>query len=185
MFSFIHKEREQKQLFFQIDVEFKKCVEDKTIGIYAIYRDEVCLYVGQSKNMASRIATHLSGKYKECTSVIVYRSNEEETFILDETEKFVMQQLKPSENIQIDFSYKIDMGKIMECGILYEMDYCKSENKEYNLKGTHDYIILNSRNDLLIMDSEIKADLYHFSNALDTLFDIVVSIKDYKLEAGK
>lgn len=185
MFSFIHKEREQKQLFFQIDTEFKKCVEDKTIGIYAIYRDEVCLYVGQSKNMASRIATHLSGKYKECTSVIVYRSNEEESFCLDETEKFVMKELKPSENIQIDFSYEIDKSKIMESSILYRMDYCESENIEYDLKEMYDCVILNSRSDLLIMDSEIKADLYHFSNALDTLFDIIVSIKKYKCEIEK
>lgn len=185
MFSFIHKEREQKQLFFQIDAEFKKSTKDKTRGIYAIYRDDICLYVGQSNNMASRIATHLSGKYKECTSILVYRSNEEENFILDETEKFVMQQLKPSENIQIDFSYKIDMSKIMECKILYEMDYCESENIEYDLKEMYDCVILNSRSDLLIMDSEIKADLYHFSNALDTLFDIIVSIKKYKCEIEK
>ena len=70
MFSYFTKSKKQKDLFFQLDYEFKKIDENRLSGIYAIYKDDVCLYVGQSKNLSSRLATHLSGKYKLCSKII-------------------------------------------------------------------------------------------------------------------
>ncbi len=108
------KNEEQKELFFDLDWFFKKCSEDgeKTKGIYVIYKDDICLYVGQSKNIPSRIATHLIGKYVNSDKILIYTDTEyiedssEHTLL--ETEKYLINRLKPIENVLVDFDYVID-----------------------------------------------------------------------------
>ena len=110
----MRKNEEQKELFYDLDWFFKKCSEDgeKTKGVYAIYKDDICLYVGQSKNIPSRIATHLSGKYANVDKILIYVDSEyidessENT--LTETEKYLINRLKPIENVLVDFSCEID-----------------------------------------------------------------------------
>lgn len=91
----------------------------KMAGIYAIYKDDLCLYVGQSKNLASRIATHLCGKYQTCTNIYAWKIEdigfsdyrtyikEIQQQILDKSEKYLMSILKPIENLDIDMDYMI------------------------------------------------------------------------------
>ena len=70
MYTEIHEWQEfnQKVLYFKLNNTFNLQVDSelnhKFSGIYAIFKDDICLYVGQSSNLASRIATHLKGKYK-------------------------------------------------------------------------------------------------------------------------
>ena len=57
-------------MFFDLKWMFQKSNGlIKTIGVYTIYNDDICVYVGQSKNIASRLATHLSGRYKKATKI--------------------------------------------------------------------------------------------------------------------
>jgi len=79
--------------------------------------------VGQSKNIASIIATHMSGKYKAATKIeifdvedigfsgfmnktVISRSN-----ILDNCEQYLMSILMPIENINIDMDCKVAEDK--------------------------------------------------------------------------
>lgn len=88
----------------------------KIAGIYAIYRGDVCHYVGQSKNLPSRIATHLKGKYKNADRVELFFAGEEmhenanpfhdwhkddQKETLERNEAYLIHELHPIENIYI------------------------------------------------------------------------------------
>lgn len=115
---------EQKTLYFKLNNALNMNINDelnyKITGIYAIFKDDLCLYVGQSKNIASRLATHLKGKYKVATRVEVFditdigfsnykdRSTQSQSKILDNAEQFLMAMLMPIENINIDMSFNLE-----------------------------------------------------------------------------
>ena len=114
---------EQKELYFRINnvLNLEKSTQEKEIsGIYAIYKKGICLYVGQSKNLASRVATHLCGKYKEADYIYIFdirdigfsdydkRNDVSKKSILDNCEKYMISILKPIENIIADFSFTLE-----------------------------------------------------------------------------
>lgn len=112
----------QKELFYKINNLINlenEAYEKELSGVYAIYKNDICLYVGQSKNLASRISTHISGKYKECDFVYLFdvrslgfsdffeRCDDSKRIIIDNCEKYLIKLLKPIENIIADFSFEI------------------------------------------------------------------------------
>ena len=115
---------DQEALYFKLNSAFGISNADgknrKIKGIYAIFKDDICLYVGQSKNIASRLATHLRGKYKDSTYIAVWniknvgfsdfdtRSKDSQMSILLNTEKYIMALLKPIENLDIDMDFKCE-----------------------------------------------------------------------------
>ena len=125
MYIEIHNyyELEQKALYFKLNNAFNMSYTTeeniKIVGIYAIYSNNTCLYVGQSKNIASRIATHLRGKYQNSTDIYIWdieelgfsdfkkRSQKSREQILNNAEKYIMSILKPIDNIDIDMDIKI------------------------------------------------------------------------------
>lgn len=109
MLHYIHKPDSQKELYFSIN----NCIEfiDKE-GVYAIYNGDICSYVGQSKNVASRLATHLSGKYANCTDVYFVLNHCENS--LDATERFLIQELKPTDNIMVNYDEELNKDEIFE-----------------------------------------------------------------------
>jgi len=110
----------QKVLYFKLNNSFNMDTDiEKNIkfsGIYAIYSNDICLYVGQSNNLASRLATHLKGKYSKDINIYAWdiqdigfgnyfdRNECSRKAVLDNCEQWFMKQLKPIENINIDFS---------------------------------------------------------------------------------
>ncbi len=120
MFVRVYKSTEQRQLYFDLKWMFQKSNGlTKTIGVYAIYNDDICVYVGQSKNIASRLATHLSGRYKKATKILVFEdleyvtSPESDTEMLIETEKYLIKKLSPIENILADHTIEINNDNLM------------------------------------------------------------------------
>lgn len=119
---------EQKTLYFKLNNSFnmniQECENHKIAGIYAIYKEDVCLYVGQSKNMASRIATHLKGKYKSATDIFIWRVEDigfpdfigknidAQNEILNNCENWLMSKLKPIENLIIDMDFTLKENQI-------------------------------------------------------------------------
>lgn len=119
-----YEEMDQKTLYFKLDSAFNidaiKYLNKKIRGIYAIFNDENCIYVGQSKNIASRLATHMRGKYKNATSIHTWdileigfndfdsRSKDSQINILNNCEKYLMSKLKPIDNIDIDMDFILD-----------------------------------------------------------------------------
>jgi len=179
MFSFFHKNKEQKELFFQLDREFKKTYDKKIAGVYAIYKSDICLYVGQSKNIASRIATHLNGKYKICSKILIF-TIEDESDDLIPLEKFLIQKLTPIENVLADFTEKIEESEIAEGCISYEIERAKHYEIDFNIDNAAEFTIINDKYALLLMDSEAASDLYHFDEACLFLHNITSSIVELK-----
>lgn len=155
MYIEIHdwKEFEQKVLYYKLNNSFNMNLTSelnhKIAGIYAIYKDDICLYVGQSKNLGSRLATHLKGKYENATNIYVwnieaigfseFRAYKKELCdqILIRCEKYLMSVLKPIENLDIDMSFHLqDMDK-----------------PSFNFSASSCYTIQNDRIDLKITDS--------------------------------
>lgn len=155
MFSYFVKNKNQKELFFQIKNEFLK-ESDNIMGWYVIFKDDICLYVGQSKNIPSRLSTHLSGKYSNCDEIIVFLNNDDDDSKLVITEKYLMNIFKPIENVLINFSDDISVEDIADCKLFNSGDkYLSAKNiKEYN-----DFYILNDTYDLFI-SSNIELDFY-------------------------
>jgi hypothetical protein len=156
------KQLSQKDLYFKL----KDCflIEDiKTTppsGIYRIFKNDICLYVGQSKNIPSRLATHLSGKYRnDSTHIMIDYYHVED---LDQEEQIYMRMLKPIENINIE------MGK--------DFDPVDPEVCHYQ-KSFHHLILINNKkridteinfNDIYTSNQMILVDGY-ISESTDTL----------------
>ena len=177
MFSYFKKSKNQKKLYFQIDSEFKKSdYEDNKIpGIYAIFKDDLCLYVGQSKNIASRIATHLSGKYKECSKILIYPTVDPDDDLI-ELEKFVMQELEPTENLLIDFTEKLDHSLFAEGTIMYAIE---NPHHTFDILQDSEFTIINTKFDLFI-ECEMHLDLYDNYNVFDFLLENMKIVADAK-----
>lgn len=179
MFSYFTKSKKQKDLFFQLDNELKKtCYDEKISGIYAIFKNDICLYVGQSKNIASRLATHLSGKYKDCSKILIFPTIEP-TENLIPLEKFTIQQLKPIENILVDFTEELDKNDFAEGSIIYEIDRCECYDEDFNISNASEIIIVNDSYNILI-SNEIKIDLYHNNNLIVFLMEQISAVREAK-----
>lgn len=126
---------EQKDLFFKLNNVFSLSknarMGKKVAGLYAIYKDDLCLYVGMSTNLPSRIATHLRGKYSSCTKVRVFtpeengyedfyeRDSHSQKAILLNNEKKLMAMEKPVDNIDIDMDFVLGDEKSFD-GLGYD-----------------------------------------------------------------
>lgn len=118
----------QKELYFALNsamsLAYSKEIRNKPAGIYVIYRDDLCLYVGQSCNLPSRIATHLYGKYKNATRVDVYtvedsgfsdfrdRGKDSQSDILLNNEAAMIRHLTPLDNIISDLDADIPENEL-------------------------------------------------------------------------
>lgn len=156
-FTYMRKPREQKHLYFEINRVF----EERVKGIYSIYKDDICLYVGQSKNLASRIATHLKGKYENCDRVDVFVDIEETDELL-KLEKYMIQKLKPIENVLADFTE--------------ELNVCEYE---YYFLTSPYFTLINSKFNLLI-DYELSVDLYGDDRCLAYIKEKILSVETHK-----
>lgn len=116
--SFIRPE-DSKEIYFKLNNSFQ--LSDPIIsstykisGLYAIYKGDICLYVGQSKNIPSRLSTHLTGRYSIADRVDIYficqdsfenfheKSKNSQTSILLNNESYLINALNPTENIIVD-----------------------------------------------------------------------------------
>lgn len=125
---------EGKELYFKLNSSFQiinlDCASPthKYAGIYAIYSGDVCYYVGQSQNLASRLSQHLMGKYESATRIDCFfvmengfadfheRSKESKKSILEYNEMAFMDRLKPIENlITPGDEFEIESDKSFHC----------------------------------------------------------------------
>jgi len=91
----------------------------KFAGLYSIHHDGKCRYVGQSQNLPSRLANHLSGHYSYADEFRVYfvpeygfddffeRTKASRKKILETNELKLIQHLKPVDNIIANYDREI------------------------------------------------------------------------------
>lgn len=192
MYTEIHdwKEFEQKVLYFKLNNAFNVQTESesnhKFAGVYAIFKDDICLYVGQSKNIASRLATHMKGKYTQATEIYAWniedvgysdymqRSTKSKEEILLNCEKWLMTKLKPIENISIDMDFKLEENQIPEIclesfsGFTLELHKYKLSIYDYHYEGIENIII--------------DIDYLHYTNIIEdeTRDKIIESISSHE-----
>lgn len=123
MIAQFQKSTDQKELYFQISAALKMqypSTDSRLAGIYAIYNGDTCLYVGQSQNLASRVATHLCSKFEQCTHIDLFlidsdsegfsgfysKSADAKKSILEYNEKCFIRLLHPIENINADHTFQ-------------------------------------------------------------------------------
>ncbi len=174
-----YQDLEQKILFFKLKTIFNldnlDAVDRKFIGIYIIYKDDVCLYVGQSTNLASRLATHIKGKYAEATKIYVLdieeigwsdfreRSKEAQTDILNNVEQYAMSELNPIENININHDFEL-LTENTPTEIISKEWIDKSFLIRLNKKLADDTISIESLNSFYVDELEsIKEDIHFVS----------------------
>ena len=156
---------EQKELFFKLSNAFSLSesidVGQKVSGIYAIFNKNTCLYVGMSTNLPSRIATHLRGKYSECTHIQIHipqengfadfygRSDESKKQILINNEKALMAMLNPIDNLIIDMDFKLNEEEIFE-----NLESANNEIKIVDVVGfgSHLYLRFDPNHEILETD---------------------------------
>lgn len=114
----------ERHLYFKLNNSFHLCSPPcssgyKIAGLYSIHSNGLCRYVGQSQNLPSRLANHLSGHYSYADEFRVYficddgfedfyeRNSETRKIILENNELKLIQRLKPLDNIVSDFDKEI------------------------------------------------------------------------------
>lgn len=159
MFVCIDRQKEQKELYFSLDNLFALDYGKRKIrGIYVIFKDAICMYVGQSGNVASRLATHLSGKYENADKLLIFEdSGEVEN--LTPSEKYAIQLFKPIENILADYSEKISVNDLID----RFFDYEKSGRLFYS------YEIMINSSQVFLCNSESFVDFLSFKAMQDCL----------------
>ncbi len=119
MLTHFERPGESRELFFKLSDSLHitnfddRSDTSKFAGLYSLYKNGNCMYVGQSQNLASRIAQHLTGKYESVDKVVIFmaaangfddfynRSKESRKTILENNEKVLIKQLKPIENLNL------------------------------------------------------------------------------------
>lgn len=112
---------------FQLSDETYHSKQYKFAGLYAIYKNDVCLYVGQSQNLCSRISTHLTGRYASADRIDFFmavangfddfynRGKTARKNILETNELKLINELKPTENIIVDRELDCDDKQLFSC----------------------------------------------------------------------
>lgn len=115
--SFDASEISDKELYCKLSSSFQIVnFEDQSAnfrfaGLYAIFKNGICYYVGQSQNLASRICQHLSGKYKSADQILILtpqkngfsdffsRDKQTRKEILEYNESILIKKIRPIENL--------------------------------------------------------------------------------------
>ena len=166
MFMQFDKENtNQKHFYFLLQSVIKGFYDidhNKIPAVYAIYNQKKCVYVGQSRNISSRISTHYYNAYDNCTHIAIFLltdliddgcSDEYKKNVLDENELFLMHYLKPCDNIINNSGYKSKKEYLIDC-FSYEIDELEYGSREEltiypwvnitNIKGKYTRIEIES-----------------------------------------
>ena len=149
----------------------------KVSGIYYIFNDnDELMYIGQSKNIASRITTHLLGKYKHCNKIIIEQVDVCE---LNDVERFLIDVLKPIDNIMVGEEYNIEKTEWSEKFI--------DIHGKYNFSGVLDDIKNSPRTKIFPkIGVVLSPDFAHYSqNVVETLMCCEPEIYEKIVESSK
>ena len=161
MFAYFRKSKSQKELFFQLNSSIAIEKAEKISGVYAIYKSDVCLYVGQSSNIPSRLATHLCGRYADADKIFIFENANDEDLILNE--KYIIQKLKPVDNILVDYDEDIEIDSLF----CYLQDL--KNNEDINILDYYDFCIMNDKPNIFIFSADMQPELYTLRKSIKDL----------------
>lgn len=151
MLTHFDKTDDSKELFFKLGNSFHitnysdRSSTSKFAGLYAIYKNGNCMYVGQSQNLASRLSQHLTGKYESADMITVFMATDygfnnfydmdkdSRKSLLEDNEKILIKKLKPIENLMLpDQNFSIPESRLFSV-----LNFINDENfNKYELAST-------------------------------------------------
>lgn len=176
---------DQKALYFKLKSSFEISDIESYIGLYSIHKNGVCVYVGQSKNIPSRLATHLKGKYKTADLVKIYlavnngfsdingRSKGSIESVLTSNEKMLIKHLEPIENIIADYDFELDNNKCFH--YFTDEDY-RTHDAEILVSESEMYFATNDEQMYMIVqamlddESMLGSQLRHSVHMIETVY---------------
>ena len=173
MFTTFERDIDPKNLYFKLNNSFQitsiehQSPTSKFAGLYAIYKNDICYYVGQSQNLASRICQHINGKYASAGRIEIFlakangfgdfhlRSKESRKSILESNENSLIRFLKPIENLMlpsVEFSIDddalfVDLGE-SNITVVLEENYISTS--KYSLIMLDDVKAMSDHNEYII-----------------------------------
>lgn len=134
MLSRFDRTKESREFYFKLGsamqvTSYQSASETmRFAGIYVIYKDDICYYVGQSQNLASRLSQHILGKYENSTRIDCYlatdngfgdfhnASKDDRKSLLEYNELEFMRRFKPIENlITPSDDFEINEKRLFDC----------------------------------------------------------------------
>lgn len=193
MFTSFYTPESKTELYYKLNSSLQITGFDyqlknyKFAGLYAIYKNNVCLYVGQSKNLARRISDHLSGRYSEADQIHVFyatgngfsnfddRGVDAQKSILDTNELKLIDELKPIENIITPpCGFNPASNKLFDC-------FLNQDEEDSLVPYRSNSIVYKCKHNIYVADSIQCADMD--CEALDYHNEIV--IQRYLIKEGK
>ncbi len=148
---------------------------EKKSGVYFIYNDKKeLMYVGQSKNIASRLTTHIRGKYKLANRILIMEVNE---YALDSIERFCINNLQPIDNIMVE--EKCNMVTLEK--YLQECDWSKETLLKLSNFNNSEWMLCLYPKTRQVTNSDFIPDMYGDVlkildvDHINTLVDMVIS----------
>jgi hypothetical protein len=174
MLKVIQRKKEQKELYFQLSsiVNDANYGTGKVPAVYAIYKGETCFYVGQSGNISSRLATHLNGKFKNATKILIFMDGEGngEKALL-ENEKYLIRLLNPIENILVNNDDPLDSSLLF-----YQFKDLNASTK-LGFGDKADITILHTRHELVAFSSEIYPIMYEIEKDIANKLESIITCR--------
>lgn len=181
MISYFYEGDINHKSYKNLYIKLKECIgmfdrEDRNAkiqGIYFIYnKNNELMYIGQSKNIASRITTHIRGKYRNSHKIII-ESIEDDS--LDDIERFLIDKLKPIDNIIVEQNY--DLSESWWANFVLDIDHT---GKDYNdISKINDHI--NNGVKTIVYPSykfvtsiDLLPDLLYMVNMLDKIDNAII-----------
>lgn len=153
-----------KSLYKSISKSLKRLddeMKDKFTGIYLIYNEnKEIVYIGQSTNIASRLTTHIRGKYKNAYKISVIDLSHLESNLLNSIERFLITKLKPIDNIMVDEKYNIN--DLLELMRIEDMESLNSNNINLIMNAAF-YVYPKNK---FIVKSDFESSLFLLKNAI-------------------
>jgi len=185
---YLPEDHESKDLYFALRNSFALSSEHlssetgKFAGVYAIFKKGVCYYVGQSKNLASRLSTHLTGKYIEADEVRLfmpsdncltdfYLDAENMEYFLLTNEAACIDIFKPIENILVKWGQEIPTKHLF-----WSVRYCDESDTDINPSFR---IFINSHGFTVVEDSLHEAMMCIDERATDDFIGYEIILNDH------
>jgi len=177
MISYFYKSEIESDTYLKLYLKLKKSIgefeegdtEAKITGIYYIYNESgELMYIGQSKNIASRLTTHIRGKYRHSDKIIIEIV---ESCELDDVERFMIGRLKPIDNIRIDEPHQIEKTDWSEQFLELSSD---GKTEIFNFSDIESFQTNNPRTIIyptrgIIQSVDFIPELYGFISVIDSI----------------
>lgn len=170
MLSIFDRPEDSKNLYFKLNQSLLLTINEhngnfKYAGVYAIFKENICYYVGQTQNLSSRLSTHLTGKYINADKVLIFTAYEntcDDFYTLHKddqkhhlllNESVAIKLFKPIENIIVNYESDGEWNYMFDIFEAYNTDQLLIQYAPLQIDVTESHITVHT--------GEIYEELYN------------------------